>query len=480
MRERARLSLRHVGLLALATMAGGLACHDEGPLTDQEMTLLRGFLRPDGPAPPDPSNVYGDSLAAARLGKLLYFETRFAGELLAPDNVDGADWGLGAPGQKDRVACASCHDPLTGGADRRSKPNATSLGAAYTGRNAPSVINAAYTPLWQFWDGRSDSLWSQALSPPEGRSECNSSRLKVVHVLDVLYRGPYEEAFGAGSLPTELADLNRFPATGKPGGPDFDDMTPEDKALVNRIFVNFGKAIAAYERRLISNAFAPSPFDAFMAGDTQAMSPAAVRGASLFVGRAGCAECHRGPDGMFSDYAFHNVGAPQTGEHAPASDLGRATGIGALTASMKDIEYNFTRQSDFSDLLDDTHLSSLSLLDDDTTRKPFEGQFKTPSLRNVAKTAPYMHDGTYQTLWDVVNHYNFGGATGPYAGTKDLALAPLLLTDAEIGDLVEFLRALDDGDPLETHDFDQEDYDLQGLAGQPKLPPWPTTTPPTP
>ena len=82
-----------------------------------------------------------------------------------------------------------------------------------------------------------------------------------------------------------------------------------------------------------------------------------------------------------------------------------------------------------------------------------------------------MHDGAYQTLWDVVNHYNFGGSTGPYSGTKDPALAPLLLTDAELGDLVEFLRALDDGEPLDTHDFDQLDNATQGLLGQPTLPP---------
>ena len=76
------------------------------------------------------------------------------------------------------------------------------------------------------------------------------------------------------------------------------------------------------------------------------------------------------------------------------------------------------------------------------------GSSRRRRLRNVAKTAPYMHDGVYQTLWDVVNHYNFGGSTGPYSGSKDPALAPLLLTDAELGDLVEFLRALDDGEPL--------------------------------
>jgi cytochrome c peroxidase len=84
-----------------------------------------------------------------------------------------------------------------------------------------------------------------------------------------------------------------------------------------------------------------------------------------------------------------------------------------------------------------------------------------------------MHNGVYQTLWDVVNHYNFGGSTGPYSGRKDPALAPLLLTDAELGDLVEFLRALDDGEVLPTDDFYQPCNAKQGLLGPPTLPPYP-------
>jgi cytochrome c peroxidase len=155
----------------------------------------------------------------------------------------------------------------------------------------------------------------------------------------------------------------------------------------------------------------------------------------------------------------------------PTTDLGRFAGIGAIEARMNDTQYDFTRRSLFSDQVDDTHLMALTQAGaDDATRDRTQGQFKTPSLRNVNKTAPYMHDGAYQTLWDVVNHYNFGGTTGPYSGAKDPALSPLLLTDAELGDLVEFLRALDDGDVLETHDFDQSDGDTQGLLGPPAGP----------
>jgi cytochrome c peroxidase len=427
------------------------------------MTQLRALtLPPEGP-PLDASNAHGDALLAQRLGKRLFFEAGYSGQL-GPYNVaKNTNGALGGPTDKEKVSCQSCHDPMTAGADQRSLPRATSLGAGYTVRNAPTVINAAYSPLWQFWDGRADSLWSQALLPPEGAAESAGTRLKVVHVLYKNYRQDYEDVFGAGSLPDYLADTVRFPDPGTAGDGDVSDA---DKPILNGIYANFGKAIAAYERRLVSNAFQPSPFDAFMAGDTQAMSPAAIRGARLFVGRAGCTECHSGP--TFTDFAFHNVGAPQAGEYVPATDLGRFGGIDAIEARMEDPQFDFTRRSLFSDQVDEAHLTALTQSGaDDATKKRTQGQFKTPTLRNVGKTAPYMHDGAYQTLWDVVNHYNFGGGTGPYAGVKDPAIAPLLLTDAELGDLVEFLRALDDGDALETHDFDQVDGDTQGLLGRP-------------
>jgi len=360
------------------------------------------------------------------------------------------------------VSCASCHDPAKGGADLRSRPNATSLGAAYTARNAPTVINAAYSPLWQFWDGRADSLWSQALSPPEGAAECNGNRLKVVNLILLKYRQDYDDVFAARSPDYALANAVAagLPAEGKPGDGcptgnerTYDCLSSDNKNIVDRIYVNFGKAIAAYERRLVSTAFEPSAFDRFMAGDTQAMSASAIRGARLFVGHAGCLECHNGP--TFSDFNFHNVGAPQTGEYTPATDDGRTTGIVDLTA--------FSRATDFSD--DQTGRATAAVLTlatlDESSREIYAGQFKTPTLRNVAKTAPYMHDGAYQSLWDVVNHYNFGGATGRYSGERDPAIAPLMLSDTELADLVEFLEALDDGPALAADDFPE------GLATDP-------------
>jgi cytochrome c peroxidase len=478
MEQRARFSLRHAGLLALAAIGLGSGCNQDAPLSDEEMAQLRGFTLPER-LPTDTSNAYGDDLQAARLGKLLFFDGAFSGEL-GPYNVWQTNGALGNEHDAGRVSCASCHDPLTAGVDHRSRPNATSLGVSYTDRNAPTVINAAYSPVWQFWDGRSDSLWSQALSPPEGPAECGGSRLGVAHVLYQRYRVLFRDVFGPAALPDDLTDLTRFPLEGKPGfeggcTPDdleepfsdaFDCMVKEvepqrgaaDQRTVNQIYANFGKAIAAYERRLVSGAFQPSPFDAFMAGDATAMSPAAIRGARLFVGRAGCAECHGGP--MFADHSFHNVGVPQTGQYPPPTDAGRYDGIGGKENVVANV---FNRRGDFSDDRSDTSTGHLTF--PAPAPESTKGQFKTPTLRNVGKTAPYMHNGVYQTLWDVVNHYNFGGATGPYSGSKDPALAPLLLTDAELGDLVEFLRALDDGPVNPAEGFPE------GLLTHPTLPP---------
>jgi cytochrome c peroxidase len=421
--------------LGACLLLGALGCTEAGPLSDDEMQRLKAFQLQ--PLPADPSNTQGDNPKAAQLGKQLFFDRRFSGPL-GPYNSAGVNGSRGPAGASGLVSCADCHDPAAGGIDHRSLPAATSLGAGYTPRNSPSVINAAYSPLWQFWDGRKDSLWSQALSPPEGAPEQNSSRLAVVHFLAANYAQPYADVFGP--LP-DLSDPSRFPATGKPGDPSWDVMTsPADQATVNGVYANFGKAIAAYERLLTSPNFQPSQFDQFMAGDKEAMSPAAIRGARLFIGHAGCAECHSGP--MFTDYKFHNIGAPQTGQYVPTSDDGRRD----VVKGIKDDPFN--RNGAFSESKTDAHYAAFASLSDDQLAD-LDGLFKTPSLRNVSKTAPYMHDGVYADLWAVVNHYNFGGESGNYAGEKDPAISPLLLSDGDLDDLVEFLQALEDGPALD-------------------------------
>ena len=436
-----------VGLIALACFTA-TACTDDTKFTNEELETLQDYALK--PLPPDPSNKYADMPAAAVLGKKFFYETRFSGALgTLNDGVTNGS--LGPAGATGMVACYSCHDPANGGTDHRSLPGPTSLAAGYTGRNAPSVLDAAYSDVskggWQFWDGRKDSQWSQALGPTESGAEMNGTRLLVAHAIYDHYRADYEVVFGP--LPA-LSDLNRFPATGKPGDAAFDGMSAADQDAINRVFANYGKAIAAYERRLVSTSFEPSPFDRFLAGDDTALAPEAIRGAKLFVGKAACNECHR--DTTFTDFKFHNIGCPQYGPEVMTTDVGRENGIASVVADP------FNRAGTYSDSRDDSHLANLTARDLDI------GAFKTATLRNVAKSGPYMHDGVYTDLWDVVNHYNFGGATGGYSGTKDPSIIPLLLDDREMSDIVAFLGSLSDGDPKPTADFPE------GLLAAPTLP----------
>jgi len=438
--------------------AGALsACTDETVFTAEERDELQTYKLPPVP-PPNPSNRVANDEAAAVLGKKFFFDARLSGAL-GPVNDGVTNGSLGKAGDLGKVACYSCHQVDTGGgADLRSRPGTVSLGVSYGGRNAPTVINAAYSDVarggWQAWDGAKDSLWALALGPLENPVTHAGTRLQYAHILYDHYRADYEAIFG--QLP-DLSDAVRFPASGKPGQPGFDMMAPDDKVAINRIYSNIGKSIEAYERRLISPSFDPSPFDKMLAGDDTAMSPAAIRGARLFIGKAACNECHRGP--TFTDLRFHNIGCPQRGDFIAAVDIGRSAAIAKVQGDL------FNRAGAFSDAPDNSHL----VVPEDKTMPIMaaevdKGAFKTPTLRNVSKTGPYMHDGVYGDLWEVVEHYNFGGNTGAFSGTKEVTISPLLLSSDEMNDLVEFLRSLADGDPLPSPAFPE------GLLKAPTLP----------
>ena len=407
---------------ACATLAlgGVLGCEGE-LLTAEEKATLEGLRL--GPLPGSPTNAVADNADAAQLGQRFFFDRRFSGPL--QEGSDPASGGLGAKGASGMVSCATCHDPARGGADPRTQAG-VSLAAGWTGRNSPTVVNAAHA-RWQFWDGRKDSLWSQALAPLEHPMEQNTTRMEVARVIFQHYRQPYEALFGA--MPD--LDANRFPPEGRPGMAGFDAMAVEDKVAVNKVFANFGKAIEAYERLLIDKS---SPFDRFMGGDPLAMSPAAVRGAKLFVGRAACNECHNGA--LLADNKFHNHGVPQIGAKVPSVDLGRAEGINKL------LDDEFNAAGAYADAARAGLLDGLRVASSDV------GAFKTPTLRNVNRTAPYMHTGGFDSLWDVVLFYNDAAGTDGFSGERAPASkVALRLSNDDIADLVEFMRALD-GDPL--------------------------------
>jgi cytochrome c peroxidase len=407
----------------------------DGTFTQAEWARVQ-TLSPLPAVPPDTTNQYADDPRAAALGQMLFFERDYSGAIVTGD--DGTNGGLGAVGQTGRISCESCHQAAGAFDDTRSMPDATSLGADWTGRNTPTALNAAFYD-YLFWDGRADTLWAQALGPAESAPEMAGDRLRIAHVMFGQYRDLYDAIFEPdldASLDPASADAARFPASGSPGTAAFDGMTAADQLIVDRVYANFGKAIEAYERLLVTR---DTAFDRYAAGDFTALSPSARRGLALFIGTAACVQCHSGP--FFTDQRFHNLGVPQMGPHAPATDMGRLPAIANV------LDNPFNSAGAFSDD-PEAGMARLGLLMPDAA---LLGTFRTKSLREISRTAPYMHDGAMATLRDVVVFYNQGGGTAPmhgaFVGTVDRLIRPLNLTDHQIDDLVAFLEALE-GAPL--------------------------------
>ncbi len=406
----------------------------DSPMPDAAIEILSpadlaalAMQSPLPPVPADPTNAYADNAAAARLGQMLFFDKSYAGAIAAAAADTGTNGGLGATGDTAKLACASCHaigsESLD---DRRSQPGKVSVGTAIGTRNALGAINSSFY-TWTNWGGRFDSQWALPTAVAEGGATMNSTRLQIAHMLYVKYRTEYNAIF-----PTALdADLDpaatstRFPAAGKPGQPSYDGMAQADKDIVNRVYANYGKALAAYMRTLVSR---DAPFDRFVAGDKTAISISAQRGAKLFLTK-GCAGCHSGPN--FSDDKFHALAAPDANPSSP--DLGRYTDVAALLGATNLFNVNGA----FSD---NTSTGKLANLAQDTTQK---GQFRTKSLRNIAESGPYMHSGQLATLEDVVELYNQGGGDPGSSGiVKDPLMMPLGLSAGDKADLVEFLKTL--------------------------------------
>jgi cytochrome c peroxidase len=291
------------------------------------------------------------------------------------------------------VSCATCHDVSRGFTDHRNVSEG--VGDHLGRRSAPTTMNAA---LFQtmFWDGRATTLEEQAklpiLNPIEMGHPDGASAVKALQA-DPAYVGLFQKAYGRA--------------------PTYEDV---------------GRAIASFERTLI---FLDAPFDKYVAGDSTAISPAAQRGLVLFGGKARCVSCHmlNASNPLGTDNLFHNIGVSartQNFEQLAQKGLAAIKG-GADERSLDSLAL-------------ETDLSELGRFI--TTRNRSDiGAFKTEQLRNVGITAPYMHDGSLRTLWDVVDHYNKGGETNPYL---DGGIEPLDLSEAEIDDLVAFLFTLTD------------------------------------
>lgn len=298
------------------------------------------------------------------LGEALYFDKRLSADAT--------------------VSCATCHDPASAFTDH--SVTATGAGNRTGSRNAPTVLNAMFSTSL-FWDGRARSLEDQAKQPLINPAEMGLKDYDAV-VKRVAGIPEYVKQFRS----------------------------------VFRSEVNIdviAKAIAAYERTQTSGG---APFDRFMAGNVNAITPVQKRGWELFRGKAQCIKCHtftrNAP--FFSDFDFHNTGVAvknfermiktvKATEDADVNRLAHVEGISDLG------RYLVTKQ-----------------------RKDV-GAFKTPTLRDIELTAPYMHEGSQKTLLDVVRFYNRGGEANPYL---DQRITPLHLTEDEMNSLVEFMRSL--------------------------------------
>jgi cytochrome c peroxidase len=301
-------------------------------------------------------------------------------------------------------------------------------------RNTMTIIGTAYN-RWLLWDGHKDSQWAQAVEPIENPDEQGTTRLHVIHLIaqDRTYRTAYEAVFGP--LPADLSDFKRFPDSGGPVNypphrAAWESMTTADQMIATRIYVNVGKAIAAYERLILPG---PTRFDSYvqaiLEGDTgimeSALTPDEVAGLRLFIGQANCIQCHNGP--LFTDNGFHNTGAPMAA--GLPLDNGWVIGVQRVVID----EFNCLSQYSDATETDCKALRSLQLENQEQIYA-----FKTPTLRHIAETAPYMHAGQFSTLGEVLDHYN-QAPTAPAGRTE---LKPLHFSKAELAQLEAFLRSL--------------------------------------
>jgi cytochrome c peroxidase len=360
----------------LAGLAAGPSAHAD-PTAVDAAALARIDRPPLGlPAVPLPADN-PPSTAKIALGRKLFFDRRLS--------------------HNGTMSCAMCHIPEQGFTNNELATPIGTEGRSLR-RNAPTILNVAYEQLL-FRDGRETALETQIISPLLARDEmANPSIGYLIEKIAALpdYAGRFEAAFG--------------------GGPN-----------IGRV----GQAIASWERSILA---ANSPFDRWRyGGEADALSEQEQAGYALFTGKAACAQCHLidEDDALFTDGAFHDTGigysadrvvAPSTAPVPVEIEPGRTVLLDRAAVEA----VGEPRRSDLG-----RHEVTLDPAD--------LWRFKTPGLRNVALSAPYMHDGSLRTLEEVVRFYDRGGV--PHDGLDPL-IGPLNLADEEIAVLVAFLESL--------------------------------------
>lgn len=375
--------------------------------SEEELGKIRSRIW-RGDSPVDPTNRVSQDETAKRFGELLFFSTELS--------------------SNRTISCATCHDPMLGFSDGK----VLSEGIGVTKRHSPQLWNVGYQ-RWFYWDGRRDSLWSQALSPIEDPNEMGLDRLNALRRVraDDVMSGLYEELFGdfPAVLESDLASASPRESLDEPEWQaHWNTLTEIEKNDLNRGFVNLGKAIAAYEMTIVSG---ESRFDqyarAVVLGDAegqQAYSEQERLGLRLFIGKARCFFCHTGP--RFTDDEFHNLGL------SSIEDLGRISAVEIVKG------HPFNALGDYSDDPESEsaqYTSFLALSDEQA------GQFKTGGLRNIQSSPPYMHDGRFETLEEVVEFYSLLPGRVEVGHREDF-MVPLLLDEREIDALVAFLESL--------------------------------------
>lgn len=375
--------------------------------SNEEKSVLRKlWIGSLPPVPDDPSNKYSSDPRAVMFGKKLFFDSRLSGN--------------------SRVSCATCHPPNRNFAD--SLPLAHGMGT--TTRRTMPLIGVAYN-TWFFWDGRKDSLWAQALGPIESPVEHGFTRTQCASVIIDHYKDEYESIFGS-LPPLSMSDLPPIarPSLDEPAALKAWVAMPHDKKdAVNRIYVNMGKSIAAFVRTIVPE---KSRFDryaeAVMKDEKDAMnriySNNEAKGLRLFIGKAKCLNCHNGP--LFTNGDFHNIGVSQPPDLP--KDRGRADAI------IKVLADEFNCLSEYSDA-QPGDCSELRFMD--TATYKYIGAFKTPTLRNIAERAPYMHAGQFATIHEVLEFYR---DLKPEIRSPDLEHGDLSVL--ELDELEAFLRTL--------------------------------------
>ena len=394
--------LRNIALGSLLALAG---CSGDGFSDEEKATIASLSLAALPPLPPDPSNRVADEPLAAALGATLFFEPRLSG------NGD--------------VSCSTCHQ-----VDRQFQDGRPlGRGVGLTDRRTMPLAGVAWSP-WQFWDGRRDSLWAQALGPLEDGREHAGTRTAYAHYIAGQLKDRYERIFGP------LPDMAGLPEKAGPLGTEaeraaWDAMPEKSRTAIDTVFANIGKSLAAFERSIRHE---ETRFDRFAKALAEGRDPegdatldeAEQLGLRLFIGRANCATCHAGA--RFSDEHFHNTGVPQPAELPP--DEGRAAGIALALADP------FNCLGAHSDAKPEQCGELRFVAKDDPSMLR---AFKTPSLRGAASRPPYMHAGQIGALKDVVDHY----ATAPAPPSGRSELEPLVLSAREREALVAFLKTLD-------------------------------------